>query len=84
MQQPYEALLSKLQINLIEKVRRTAGPAGPAGDGETQVVSTKLLISLDWRRDRSVMFVVAVCVCVCGGGGGEEEASTHTKNVLSV
>ena len=36
---------SKLQINLIEKFRGQQ-PAGPAGDGETQVVSVKCLMSL--------------------------------------
>ena len=36
----------KLQINQIEKVQRTA-PAGPAGDGETRVVSAKCLMSLN-------------------------------------
>ena len=37
---------SKLQINQIEKVQRLQ-PAGPAGDGQTQVVSVKYLMSLN-------------------------------------
>ena len=37
---------SKLQINHIEKFRGQQ-PAGPAGDGETQVVSVKCLMSLN-------------------------------------
>ena len=36
---------SKLQINQVEKVQRTA-VIGPAGDGETQVVSARCLMSL--------------------------------------
>ena len=37
---------SKFEINQIEKVQRLQ-PAGPAGDGETQVVSAKCLMSLN-------------------------------------
>ena len=37
---------SKLQINQIEKFRGQQ-PAGPAGDGETRVVSAKCLMSLN-------------------------------------
>ena len=53
----YAALIwspySKLQINQVEKVQRTAA-VGPAGDGEKQVVSARCLISLSGHLLRPV------------------------------
>ena len=43
----------KFQINQIEKVRGQR-PAGPAGDGETRVVSAKCLMSLNGHLLRPV------------------------------
>ena len=44
---------SKLQINQVEKVQRTAA-VGPAGDGVTQVVSARCLMSLSGHLLRPV------------------------------
>ena len=50
MQHPFEALTRNFRLIRLRKFRGQQ-PAGPAGDGETRVVSAKCLMSLNARRD---------------------------------
>ena len=84
MQHPFGALIRNFRLIRLRKFRGQQ-PAGPAGDGETRVVSAKCLMrlnghhSLEARRDQSSLLLFHKIHC--GAVSIEKDKYTPTTRV---